>query len=164
MGKLNLEKQIDGIGKNKDLLLRFFVAISRFEYALKRSGYCSAYRTGGAKPNWDGFSEKCMLRSKHDIEIKKAIEYLKSNPPKEQCLEDGCLVFKDIEFNKQTREEVKLIRYIRTARNNLFHGGKYPFIHVEEPFRNTELLQACLTLLLAIGESDEGISDRFCEE
>jgi hypothetical protein len=38
--------------------------------------------------------------------------------------------------------------YVRTVRNNLFHGGKFPRTgSVEEPLRNKKLITECLAVL-----------------
>ena len=37
---------------------------------------------------------------------------------------------------------------MKTVRNNLFHGGKYPY----DPIRDVELLQSCLAVLMSWAE------------
>ena len=42
-----------------------------------------------------------------------------------------------------------LLLMVRTVRNNLFHGGKFPLIPVSEPSRDSTLLHHSITILAA---------------
>lgn len=44
-------------------------------------------------------------------------------------------------------DEQYVIELLKTVRNNLFHGGKYPDGPVEEIARNREILRASLVVL-----------------
>jgi hypothetical protein len=39
---------------------------------------------------------------------------------------------------------------VRTVRNNVFHGGKFPSAEIEEPLRNEKLIGDCLSVLHAL--------------
>src|SRR3989304_5226772 len=94
------------LGLDKDLVYKFFLYFSRFEYALKQAGFA----TGGkkwAKPAWDRFA--ISLRGKFDSvtadEFKEAIRYLDSKPPKKQVLECGHLGWADNKDEGSPAEE-----------------------------------------------------------
>ena len=44
---------------------------------------------------------------------------------------------------------------LRTIRNNVFHGGKFPDGPVDEPLRDQKLIVDCLALLSALLELPE---------
>ena len=78
-------------------------------------------------------------------------------PPKRQIVrEDGSLTWEDLK-----RENVTAIRWllkiVRRVRNNLFHGGKYPYTPLPEPARDTQLLESSLIVLEACLEWDEEV-------
>lgn len=41
----------------------------------------------------------------------------------------------------------RLLLYVRTVRNNLFHGGKYESGPVSDPSRDEELIRSCLLVI-----------------
>ena len=49
--------------------------------------------------------------------------------------------------NDTLSDVVKIIRYIRRVRNNLFHGGKFSTLPVSDRRRNAELMQYSLVVL-----------------
>ncbi len=133
---------------DSNLITEFFFVFSRFEYALKRAGYVKPKRRN-AEPDWDAFGDSIEQRySREDNpELAKAVDYLLHKPPKRQIVgDDGSLTWEDL-----ARENVTEVRWllllVRRVRNNLFHGGKYPYTPLPEPARDTQLLESSLIVL-----------------
>lgn len=104
----------------------FFRLFSRFEYALKASGFHSG--DGDATANWAKFSSAieqdfCSALA-CDEEFACAVKYIRNNPPKKQIIQDGQLQWTDTIPQAKGEAELTTL-YIRRARNNLFHGGKF---------------------------------------
>ncbi len=140
------------------LLLEFFLCFSRFEYALKASGFFQRptdIRQGGsvppdAKPDWDRFA--VSLRSGFDKaahhELTNACDYILENPPMKQVVVNDSLLW-EAPLRPSGQSDVEfLVRMVRSIRNNLFHGGKYSDIELRENTDRTEkLLRSALIIL-----------------
>jgi hypothetical protein len=50
-----------------------------------------------------------------------------------------------------------------TVRNNLFHGGKFPFARIKDPARDPDLLKHSLTILEACLELNPKVKGKFME-
>lgn len=151
--------------QDRELAWEFFVFFSRFEYALKRT---PCYLTGNeshAQPNWDRFG------SDYDREYAAratdashaASAYFKEDPPRRQIVGENGLAWSDPLIYKGGPELVWLLLMIRTVRNNLFHGGKFPLIPIAEPSRDARLLQHSLAVLSACLDLDREVRRRFEE-
>jgi hypothetical protein len=146
----NLIKSLTG--DDDELILQFFVFFSRFEYALKRAEFVKSVSKSNntALPDWDRFAKKLenSLVSITDIKFVEAKAYLLKHPPQKQMRRpDNSLEWDDNERNGQSETEY-VLRLVKSVRNNLFHGGKYPDKPVSgQVLRNRKLLQACLTIL-----------------
>lgn len=77
------------LGRHLDakLVFKFFAAFSRFEYALKASGFVTPNRER-AEPDWEEFSRKIephfLAQGLTDPELKGALDALVAAPPKKQ--------------------------------------------------------------------------------
>jgi len=146
----HLLRPLRGAHLDRNLITEFFFVFSRFEYALKRAGYVRANRAGYAEPDWVKFGQDIQPHyNRHETtSLEEAIDYLFSEPPKRQVVgEDGSLRWEDLEQNANQTELARLLAIVRTVRNNLFHGGKYPYLPVPDPARDTRLLESGLTVL-----------------
>ena len=137
--------------EDRKLAWEFFVFFSRFEYALKRS---ALYLSGGpsrARHNWDQFGadNDAVFWDDATEDVAAAVDYFRTTPPRKQVVMSNALAWSEPQAYEGGPELVWLLRMIRTVRNNLFHGGKFPLIHVEEPSRDSELLLHALTILSA---------------
>src|SRR6185437_6656536 len=135
-----------------DLVLEFFVAFSRFEYALKRAGFATGNEKG-VKADWDCFGQN-LRRTAAAEELAPVLNcctYLRQNPPKKQILRAGQLAWNDGRGPSRSDIE-RLLIDIRCVRNNLFHGGKIPIPDgpVEEEARNKRLLHDSLAAMKKI--------------
>lgn len=140
-----------GVQYDRDLVLEFFLEFSRFEYALKRARFLKK-RTEDAIPDWDGFAQSLggQLADRHDSQFMQARSTLFARPPKKQIRgPSGELTWRESTRGSGETEDAFLLRLVRTVRNNLFHGGKYPYPEgpVDDPARDRELLRAALGVL-----------------
>ena len=128
-----------------DLTIEFIGTFARFEYALKRSGYAHGSESQ-VNPDWDRLGRE--LATLDEAALSPVIEccpYLRSHPPMKQVLESGLLAWKP--RAAMTSEIETILMSVRTVRNNVFHGGKFPDGPVAEPLRDENLIRDCLALL-----------------
>ncbi len=161
---------INSLDIDKELVTEFFIAFSRFEYALKIAGYINGSDQSNIDANWNGFlsqHKNNFYLDSQNQEVQEAAKYLIENPPKKQI----CIVvdkdknikgigLKSITVNKKN-QLYYLFSIIKVVRNNLFHGAKYPFYDVPEPARNRALLKNSLIILEALLEFDDDIKNIF---
>lgn len=151
---------------DREIVFGFFVAFSRFEYALKRRGF-----VGGDEKrvdaDWDQFANS--IRDKfptlHGEGFVAACGYLKKHPPKKQVLHKGSLSWKETFPGAGESDEAFITRCVRVVRNNLFHGGKYPAPDgpVSDVARDGQLLRHCLAVLDACLALDPELKHYFEE-
>jgi hypothetical protein len=129
----------------------FFIVYSRFEYALKRAGYIIELRNG-VRADWPCFISD--IRDNFDqnrtAELRKAAQYLLENPTEAQVVNQrGELRFEPHPDTSTGPIPLRLYHCVRIARNNLFHGGKFPFPDGphEDVARDTRLLKSGLIVL-----------------
>ena len=132
---------------NRDLVLEFFLVLSRMEFALKLAGYANGDEKS-VSPDWDGFARDISeaFDSETDQQVAVAFNYYLGHPPHKQVLNNGVLDWK-LAFPENGSEVAKALLLVRRVRNNLFHGGKYNAQAHEETARNEELLSMGITLL-----------------
>lgn len=140
------------------LIFEFFMVFSRFEFALKRSGYFRG-DSSRAVPDWDKFCIAFQDRYYTTItpEFQQACEYYTTYPPKKQVVQDNQVVWKENVQGNNESEFAWIIRSIRAVRNNLFHGGKFPYDQVRD---NTLLFQG-LVILHEIMSYDKNLERKF---
>lgn len=139
---------IELLNVQKELALGFLGVFSRFEYALKRAGYVKDNRTH-VSPDWVTFgNELAALDPTALVSISASCPYLLANPPKRQVLRLGALDWEALPKGKSQIEDI--LGLVRTVRNNLFHGGKFPTGPVAEPLRDKQLITDCLTVLQSL--------------
>ena len=137
-----------------DVLGRFLVAMSRFEYALKTAGFRYVAQKH-VKPDWKKYAEqKPDLNDIDDDSLRKAIGYLNDDPPKKQVVTDGSLSFVSRTLNS---EKNSILTAVKNVRNNAVHGGKFPFNND----RDKRLLEAALTILEVAINLDEEVRKAF---
>jgi hypothetical protein len=145
---------LDHLGLDKDLVCEFLLCFSRFEYALKRSDFVKRGKKMQAEPmlaepDWDSFADSLLgkFSSATEPKLLEAVNLLDSAPPQKQVLKDGNLDWVNNKKDASESQEKWILRLVRTVRNNLFHGGKYPGKDAPKPERDKKLLKACLTVL-----------------
>jgi hypothetical protein len=132
-----------------ELTVEFLGTFARFEYALKRAGYVDG-DDKWVSADWDNFGRDiAVLKPDILVPIIRTCPYLMGNPPRKQVLEGGRLVWKTRGPSGGSPIE-EILLSVRTVRNNVFHGGKFPEGPVAEPLRDEQLIRDCLAVLDAI--------------
>lgn len=131
-----------------DMAIEFMAIFSRFEYALKSSGYANGGPTN-VSPAWDKFANEVHHKFVEidDKPLKLAVKFLLEKPPRKQVLMDNKLNFKEQIIDKKQYSTQQILLMVRTVRNNLFHGGKYCVGEENEPGRNQQLVESSLRVL-----------------
>lgn len=137
----------------KELVCDFFAVFSRFEFALKETGFVKG--EGRASPDWHKFSRDVVLEVPADSPIAVTLGYLLAYPPQIQTPD---LKWKSVALQGKT-DRAKALESIQRVRNNLFHGGKHP--PNSEPGRDVELVQASLTILYAVLEQNPQLRSNY---
>ena len=120
--------------------IEFFATFSRFEFALKRSGYVLGAAGGRASPNWVQFARDLgndFFTAMRDAEAARI--FFEAPPKRLTVRPDG-----GVEFTEQAElaNTQMLLEAVGLVRNNLFHGEK---AWIGE--RDKRLLRASLFLL-----------------
>ena len=156
---------IDLLDVPKELTLEFLGTFARFEYALKRAGYVQG-DDKRVSADWDRFArEIATLDPAFLAPVLECCEYLQEHPPKKQVLRDRRLQWV-LRGGGAGSAVGEIILNVRTVRNNLFHGGKFPEGPVDEPFRDRQLVTDCIAVLdcLLTLPLPDGVAEHFWSE
>ena len=96
--------------------------------------------------------------------LQAACDYFISQPPRKQILDSGVLGWSKPQFHKREPFFTWLLLMVRSVRNNLFHGGKFPMAPIEDPSRNTDLLQHSITIIYACLQLDTTVAHYFSSD
>ncbi len=146
------------------LSFEFFREFSRCEYCLKAVGLRETNRKDPTA-DWGAFSTEVatVLETPDTLQLKEAIVYYLSNPPKKQVVDDdGYLGWKESIPDHQNQAEL-ILRLVCRVRNNLFHGGKFNG-HWFEPQRSEELLKHALIILSACVRAHHGVHEAYVQK
>ncbi len=126
--------------EHRYLVCQFLLVFSRFEAALKRSGYA---RQDGQRliVEWRRFAQETSAVAGHGVPV-GVLRPLIERPPERQQVANGVLQFVG-EVAPDPVNSEWVLEMVYRVRNNLFHGGKWP----AEPARDGELLRSCLDAL-----------------
>lgn len=132
---------------------KLFVAFSRFEHGLIESGFIYNRVYAG----WVAFSERISESfDRGNPEIQEACDYILGNPPRKK--RDNTWVSIDLDEDSDCGN---ILKCVKTVRNNLFHGSKYPFA----PERDNILITSCLVILdYCMGIAPPEVQERIWEE
>ena len=137
-----------------DAAVRLFACFSRFEFALKESGYVRADRHGAAQPDWDKFAAlETLPATMEHLRISGGVAELFADPPKRQVAAGNHWTWAAAE---PITDAVSFIRAIKQVRNNLFHGGKAG----TNP-RDDHLCDDAVACLIALLDLDPGVRNVF---
>lgn len=150
---------------DRELVLEFFWKFSVFECALKREGFLQAGRNDAAQPDWSEVGKPIRGRfgEVRANGFQGALCTLIGGSPRRQIVRNGQLGWQPIQRQGGESEEEFALRLVKTARNNLFHGGKYPDGPVEEVARDKAILRAVLGVLEGCYELHSGVARRIKE-
>lgn len=105
------------------LTFDFFYWFSRFEFSLKENQYLKNKEEGkNAEPGWDDFVQKQHQHYQLSIE---AQNLLNAQPERQIVGADCQLTWRPLDLGHCNSELDKVVRLLKTVRNNLFHGGKH---------------------------------------
>lgn len=140
-----------------DAASRLFACISRFEYALKESGYVSGPEGGNAVPNWAEFERRAAENGAYDqLRTLESTRVLFEHPPSKQVRRNHSFGWSD-PLPVGNMHQLSIV--IRQVRNNLFHGGKAG----ANP-RDNELCEAAAAALLFLTLVDPAVRMSFLGE
>lgn len=146
------------------LINEFFITFSRFECALKASGFHNE-NNGKVTANWDTFV--ASIREEFDSgrtdSLKSAVDYLTQHPPKVQAINGNSLVWNERNFDQNVPIVNRLCLSIRDIRNNLFHGGKFQGNYQEDVSRNYKLLKSSIVVLNEWLRLNNIVKDNFLQ-
>ena len=160
--------------KDRQRSFQFFILFSKFECALKRNSKflkskkikINTAKICLAEAHWNEFSKanNCKFHPLFSSELSKAVEYFKATPPKIQIVKNKKLEWHESDQYAEGNDLlVWIVNKIKTVRNNLFHGGKFPGEPVSDPSRDQELMKHAITILLACLDLDEDVKAQFLE-
>ncbi|MEN5088583.1 hypothetical protein ABE426_19120 [Sphingobacterium faecium] len=150
--------------KQKCTIIEFFITFSRFEFALIASGKVKGRNY--AMADWTTFANE--IQQQYDETVKNeesqvAVNYILGNPPSFLANDVGHVQWKIKNFEEGTLEIIKLCEFIKSIRNNLFHGSKFTFQAHNNRERDFKLVESALIILNHLLSLDEVIKERFLE-
>jgi len=135
----------------RDLTLEFLAIFARFEFALKKAGYAQG-DDSKVSPDWDSFArDVAKLDAAALAPMLNGCQYLQQHPPKKQVLQNGALQWVARQGTSGSAIGDVLLS-VRTVRNNVFHGGKFPDGVIKDPLRDEQLIRDCLAVLKGLLE------------
>jgi hypothetical protein len=116
----------------------FFFWFSRFEFALKVNRYLKSNTVGAiAEPGWEEF----VRRWNAEYVLSLEASHILNIPPNRQIVgHGGDLDWKPMGLEDCKSELEKVVRLLKTIRNNLFHGGKHGAAEWDDADRTQVLL------------------------
>jgi hypothetical protein len=137
--------------------IRLFACITRFEFALKESGYVAGEEGKRVTPDWDRFEADAMKTNVLELlRASGAAAVLLDTPPRRQIRSGNGFEWGD---RLQIRNARQLCVAVRQVRNNLFHGGKSG----ADP-RDNELCEGAAEALLVLLEVEPKVRHAFLGE
>lgn len=126
-------------------IIDFFIYFSRFEYALKRNDCSKERQNGSVKAEWKKFSEKYKDDILSPI-VEESLSFFEQNSPRKKSGKEDT-EWIDLEL-QNISDHQKVIIYIQTVRNNLFHGDKFDVItSLESQDKDIKLIRHSLNAL-----------------
>lgn len=153
------------VAGDAELIFRFFAVFSRYEYALKRTGFLVKNRKD-ATADWDSYANEVRgrLAASTSKALRDACVLLQDWSPRKQVVVSGTLGWESVAQGKGESEEAYVLRLVRVVRNNLFHGGKFPSGPVPEVARNGQLITSCLVVLEESVAWSQDVESAFASE
>lgn len=137
------------------LAFDFFYWFSRFEFALKEHKYLKSHTAGAnADPGWGEFVKKWEGKYSTSAE---AIALMTAKPEQQIVAANHDLEWKTVDLTACKSDLARVVRLLKTVRNNLFHGGKHGGAGWDDPKRTEMLLsygRAVLDQLASLASLD----------
>lgn len=153
--------------KNQKLVFNFFYIFSRFEFALKATGFLYGDNSS-VSAGWDKFAEsidrKYKLVQITSVQFHRSAKYLFDHPPQKQIKnKSNKLDWKEAGL-VSSYDFKNLLLLVRRIRNNLFHGGKFISGSIKGSERDKFLIECSLIILKECLELNEEVKNKFEEE
>ena len=119
-----------------------------------------------AEPDWNRFARDHADKFQPNATpaLKTAVQYFKGSPPRKQRHADGNLIWSEpIGYDEKELVLVWLRLAVRTVRNNLFHGGKFPGYPILDPSRDRSLIGNAIVILDACLKLDPTVRNKFLD-
>jgi hypothetical protein len=138
-----------------ELAEQFFARFSRFESALKNSGFPKQEKNEGVSADWDKFAHEVSVADLFaHMKANRDTAYLINEPPKKRVMVNGHL---DWRAAKSPVNMAELAGALKRVRNNLFHGDKQNS-HLS---RNAQLLNAGLAIMERMLEANDEVRQAY---
>lgn len=113
----------DIAGELTQLAFDYFYWFSRFEFCLKENGFLQNKEPGaGAEPGWNEF----VATYAEEYELSAEALLLLGAPPDRQVVgANDTLAWRALGLDNCRSDLERVVRSVKTVRNNLFHGGKH---------------------------------------
>ena len=164
MSLFNVKKAINRLNIDICLITDFFFIFSIFEYALKEGGFLTS-KYGYAQSDWEEFCKTIegkfqeLLNQPNNNSLIEAREFLVSQPPMRQIVNGRRTDFEPITVADSDSESFTISKWIGCIRNNLFHGGKYPYGNTRNPL----LIRSAIVILAAWARLDNNVERKLIE-
>ncbi|WP_374033587.1 hypothetical protein ACES2I_12630 [Bdellovibrio bacteriovorus] len=161
-----LQKKIGLDPQGMELCFRFFILFSRFEYALKRSGFYKDPRDHDRSLElcWDKAGNKLDPLCKSSLEdYRNRTPSIFENPPKKPMIRPDreiAWVSPNIQQMSTTRQALHIVSSVR---NNLFHGGKWPDGPLSDTARDKFLIESSIEIIEVILNSTSEVRGYFTD-
>jgi hypothetical protein len=142
-------------------LSEFYLTFSRYEFALKATGFAKQ-TVRGAQIDWDKLARE-LGELEHLLTDRRAeIEELLDRPPKRLNLVDNDQLKWQEDSPKPTWGPTRVFLYrVQAVRNNLMHGSKFIDQESIDPQRETKLLASAVSALEIILNRLPNTKDAF---
>lgn len=163
---MDIQVPWDLLGLDRACACEFLGFFSRFEYALKVSGFVKN-TSGRAEPGWDQFAsvdgQDARFRQICDKceTLKKAVDHFVNEPPEIESVRNGQLKWEKSGHTINPLSVKSLCVEVRLVRNNLFHGGKFSSITATDGVRNAQLVNNSLIILRALLVINDQVREAF---
>lgn len=161
-----LERAIGNLRLDRDLVFRFLVAFTRFEFALKAARFVFKGESEQAlRADFDCFAKNIAKVFQEKLDggdeaLRSACEFYRRSPPEKQIWSGSDLDWKEALPQNRRDSEFFLI-LLRRTRNNLFHGGKGWKRPEDDPHRDNLLMRHGLRILEAMISSQPDVRREF---
>lgn len=127
------------------LAFDFFYWFSRFEFALKENNYLKNRKPGSpALPGWSEFVGRWHEAYEPSVEAQALLDAR----PEQQVVEAADeLKWRPVDLSDCKSDLARVVRQLKTVRNNLFHGGKHGGAGWDDPERTELLLNSSIQVL-----------------
>jgi hypothetical protein len=147
------------------LAFEFIAAFSRVEYAFKAMGWIRERnrRFPIVEADWDQMVDviKADFEANSNDVLMEATSYLVLNPPRVQCVTFGKLDWRPLVFKDGDVPLMRLVKCVKTVRNNLLHGGKYGPDDQFQFDRSTRLVASSLAVIDGIIDASPEVASWF---